>query len=165
MGGLDFFCTTLELPEGELELLEMSMAAMNADPDPEAEDRKGCSGHVGKMIFSASAEQLAIITYVPESSASKVDAKAWMREVLSAVGGQVMMAPPEKAVSPEGGICIVGAIAADPEKGKYAIKDKDTAMAAAFSHLRAKGAFPEDEGDSDDEPCFGDDAFDNIDEL
>ena len=39
------------------------------------------------------------------------------------------------------------------------------AMAAAFSHLRAKGAFPEDEGDSDDEPCFGDDAFDNIDEL
>ena len=53
MGGLDFFCTTMELPEGNIEYLELSMLAMNAEPDPEAEDRKGCSGHIGKMIFSA----------------------------------------------------------------------------------------------------------------
>ena len=41
----------------------------------------------------------------------------------------------------------------------------DAAMAAAFAYLREKGCFPEDDGDDDDEPCFGDDAFDNIDEL
>ena len=58
MGGLDFFCTTMELPEGNLEYLELSMLAMNAEPDPEAEDRKGCSGHIGKMIYSAGVEQL-----------------------------------------------------------------------------------------------------------
>jgi len=39
-------------------------------------------------------------------------------------------------------------------------------MAAAFAFLRSKGAFPEDDGDDDDdECCFGDDAFDNIDDL
>jgi len=46
--------------------------------------------------------------------------------------------------------------------GKFAIKDKDTAMAAAFAFLRAKGAFPEDDGDDDDEPVYGDDAFDEM---
>ena len=43
MGGLNFFCTTMELPEGDVDMLELSMTAMNADPDPEAEDRKGCA--------------------------------------------------------------------------------------------------------------------------
>ena len=38
---------------------QLAMSAMNAEPDPEAEDRKGCSGHVGKMIFSAATQQLA----------------------------------------------------------------------------------------------------------
>ena len=39
-------------------------------------------------------------------------------------------------------------------------------MAAAFSFLREHGAFPEDDGDDDDdEPCFGDDAFDNIEDM
>ena len=57
------------------------------------------------------------------------------------------------------------AVKADPENGKFAIKDKDTAMAAAFAFLRSKGAFPDDDDDDDDEPCFGDDAFDNIDEM
>jgi hypothetical protein len=42
---------------------------------------------------------------------------------------------------------------------------QDTAMAAAFAYLREHGAFPDDDDDDDDEVCFGDDAFDNIDEL
>eukprot|EP00965_Chrysotila_dentata_P192355 6175128-Pleurochrysis_carterae.AAC.1 len=32
---------------------QLAMTSMNADPEEGAEDRKGCSGHVGKMIFSA----------------------------------------------------------------------------------------------------------------
>ena len=60
MGGLDFFCTTMELPDGDTDLLLMSMDAMNADPDPDAEDRKGCSGHVGKMIYSAGVKQVRV---------------------------------------------------------------------------------------------------------
>ena len=42
---------------GDSELLLLSMDSMNSDPDPEAEDRKGCSGHVGKMIYSAGVTQ------------------------------------------------------------------------------------------------------------
>ena len=51
MGGLDFLCTTIESPEGDRSLLLTAMQAMNANPDPLAEERKGCSGFVGKMIF------------------------------------------------------------------------------------------------------------------
>merc|ERR1719393_75822 len=58
MGGLEFFCTTIESPDGDLELLQLAMTSMNAQPEEGAEERKGCSGHVGKMIFSAGVKQL-----------------------------------------------------------------------------------------------------------
>ena len=93
---VDFFCTTIESPDGDIDLLELSMLAMNAEPDPEAEDRKGCSGHIGKMIYSAGVEQLAMVAYVPDDefnkSASKVDVTAWMDDVCSKVGGSVSSA-------------------------------------------------------------------------
>jgi len=144
LGGLDFFCTTIDLPAGDVSLLSMAMIAMNAAAEPGAEDRKGCSGHVGKMIFSAGVEQLALVAYVPAAKADKVDVAEWVQEVLTAVGGMVMMRPPEPADSPNGGLTIEAVIKADPENGRSATKDKDLAMAAAFAFLRAKGAFPED---------------------
>ncbi|KAL1529747.1 hypothetical protein AB1Y20_000683 [Prymnesium parvum] len=165
MGGLDFFCTTIDTPEGDCDLLLVAMDAMNADPDPEAEDRKGCSGHVGKMIFSAGTKQLAIVAYVPDSahnkSAGNVDVQVWTETVCAAVNGKILK-PAADAKSPKGGKVVVAVVASDPDNGKYAIKDKDAAMAAAFNFLREKGAFPEDNGDSDDEPVFGDDAFDDM---
>jgi len=165
MGGLDFFCTTIETPDGDVELLHVAMTAMNAQPDPEAEDRKGCSGHVGKMIFSAGTKQLAIVAYVPEDKAGKVEITEWMEHVAASVAGK-LVGDAAVATSPNGGKVIGATVAADADRGKFPIKDKDTAMAAAFAFLRSKGAFPDDDGDDDDdEVCFGDDAFDNIDEL
>jgi len=139
---------------------------MNAQPNPDDEERKGCSGHVGKMIFSAGTAQLAIVAYVPKpesnKSAEKVDVTAWTDAVCKAVGGEVMT-PKAPADSPaHGGHTVVAVCKSDAEKGKFALKDKDAAMAAAFNFLREKGAFPEDDGDSDDEPVFGDDAFDEM---
>jgi hypothetical protein len=182
MGGLDFFCTTMELPEGDLEMLELSMLAMNAEPDPEGEDRKGCSGHIGKMIYSASTTQLALVAYVPDNefnkSAEKVDVTAWMDHVLGVIGGEVVKpATPTRSKVPnkktgdiltgtEGkttGKVLVAVAVSDPEKGKFALKDKDAAMAAAFAYLRSKGAFPEDNDDDSDEMIFGDD--DNLDDY
>merc|ERR1719409_71675 len=187
LGGLDFFCTTVELPEGNIELLELSMLAMNAEPDPEAEDRKGCSGLVGKMIFSAGVEQLAMVGYVPDpaynKSADKVDVETWMGEVCNAVSGsitkkatKVVSVIPDKRtgaietdgkiVATEGkttGKIVCAVVKSDPEKGKFALKDKDAAMAAAFGFLRSKGAFPEDDGDDSDDMIFGDD--DNLDDY
>jgi hypothetical protein len=58
---------------GDIELLKMAMTAMNAPADPDnSEERKGCSGRVGKMIFSAGVKQLAVVAYVPEATAEKV---------------------------------------------------------------------------------------------
>merc|ERR1711963_585488 len=66
MADLQFFCTSVELPEGDMEMLVASMNAMNEKSDPTEEERKGGSGHIGKMVFSAGAEQLAVVAYVPK---------------------------------------------------------------------------------------------------
>merc|ERR1711861_6310 len=65
MGGLQYFCTSIDEPQGDLEFVEKSMEAMNAKSDPTEEERKGGSGAIGKMIFSAGDDQLAICAYVP----------------------------------------------------------------------------------------------------
>ena len=171
MGGLDFFCTTIESPDGDPSLLLTAMDAMNAQPNPDDEERKGCSGHVGKMIFSAGPKQLAIVAYVPKpeanKSADKIDVTAWIESVCAAVGGKITNPKASANTIPEhGGFVAEAIVLSDPEAGKFALKDKDAAMAAAFAYLREHGAFPEDEGDDDDdEPCFGDDAFDDIDNM
>merc|ERR1712107_326374 len=73
MGGLQFFCTAVDLPEGDLDMLVESMTAMNAKSDPTEEERKGGSGHIGKMIFSCGADQLAIVAYVHEDKRGELD--------------------------------------------------------------------------------------------
>ena len=166
--GLEFFCTTIESPDGDIELLRLAMEAMNAQPKPDDEERKGCSGHVGKMIFSAGAHQLAIVAYVPKpeanKSAAKVDVSAWIKHVAEAVGGKVTNPKSAANTIAEHGGSVAEAVAiSDPEKGKFALKDKDAAMAAAFAFLREKGAFPEDTGDDSDDMIFGDD--DNLDDY
>ena len=50
-------------------LLEHVLAEMNVDIDPTAEETKGGSGHVGKMLLSASDKQLALVAYVPKEKA------------------------------------------------------------------------------------------------
>merc|ERR1719445_2134515 len=52
MGGLQFFCTSVDEPQGSTDLLMESAKAMNAKSDPTEEERKGGSGHIGKMVFS-----------------------------------------------------------------------------------------------------------------
>merc|ERR1712070_1032040 len=83
MGGLQFFCTSVDCPDGDTELLVESMKAMNAKSDPGEEERKGGSGHIGKMIFSAGAEQLAIVAYVPEAKYGELSCQEWLEKALS----------------------------------------------------------------------------------
>merc|ERR1711870_137921 len=52
MGGLQFFCTSVDESQGDLEFLQECVKAMNAKSDPTEEERKGGSGHIGKMVFS-----------------------------------------------------------------------------------------------------------------
>merc|ERR1719282_1671764 len=90
MGGLQFFCTSVDLPEGDLDLLVESMKAMNQKSDPTEEERKGGSGHIGKMIFSAGIERLAIVAYLPDDKKDKINAIEWLETVVNLFQGEVV---------------------------------------------------------------------------
>ena len=72
MGGLEFFCTKVDEPNGDIELLQKSVEAMNAKVDENEEERKGGSGEIGKMIFSSNDNVLAVVAYVPAEKKDKV---------------------------------------------------------------------------------------------
>lgn len=149
MGGLQFFCTQVDEPDGDLELLVESMKAMNAKCDPAEEERKGGSGHIGKMIFSAGVEQLALVAYVPEAKYDQLSCEEWISFVLNTQGGEI--------VGSEKGMCR-GCVKADPERGIFPLKIREKMIIEANNFLRQKGLFPEDDDDSD-EMVFGDDDF------
>merc|ERR1711972_293985 len=150
MGGLQFFCTSVDVPEGDLELLVKSMEAMNAKSDPTEEERKGGSGHIGKVIFSAGAEQLAVVAYVPEDKREELSAEDWLKAVLANFSGEV--------VSTAKDMC-TGTVKTNADKGVFPLKIREPMILEANDFLRKKGLFPEDDGDDDDDYVFGDDDF------
>merc|ERR1712100_969157 len=82
MGGLQFFCCSVDEPEGDAALLLESVQAMNAQPEPGEEERKGCSGHIGKTIFSAGNDKLAVLAYVPEDKQAVLSCEEWLKATL-----------------------------------------------------------------------------------
>merc|ERR1712222_200492 len=89
MGGLQFFCTSVDEPDGDMEFMDECMTAMNAKSDPTEEERKGGSGHIGKMLFSAGADKLAIVAYLPDDKKDKINAVEWLQKVVDLFGGEV----------------------------------------------------------------------------
>lgn len=151
MGGLQFFCTSVEVPEGDVSLLMECTKAMNAKSDPTEEERKGGSGHIGKMVFSAGTEQLAIVAYVPESKQGELSCSEWLQKVVSLHPGGNVVTP--------GSEYSVGVIPANADKGIFPLKIREGLILEANNFLRKKGLFPEDNDDDDDDMVFGDDDF------
>jgi len=149
MGGLQFFSTSVDEPQGDLEFLVESMKAMNNKPIPGDEERKGCSGHIGKMIFSAGTEQLAIVAYVPTEKQGELSCKEWLEAVLANFGGAVADVKDD--------LC-QGYVKADGNNNVFPLKIREPMILEANNFLRKKGLFPEDNSD-DDEMVFGDDDF------
>lgn len=147
MGGLGFFCTGVDEPNGDLEMLKACADAMNAESDPSEEERKGGAGKIGKMIFSAGDDQLAFLAYVPDNRTKDIDCKDWITEVCKQIGGKVVSTG--KNIS-------TGVVPKDMDKGIFPLKKKDEGITSAISYLKQKGHFP-DKDDSDDEYIFGDD--------
>jgi len=150
MGGLQFFCTSVDEPAGDLDLLVKSMEAMNEKSDPTEEERKGGSGHIGKMIFSAGVEGLAVVAYVPKDKQKECSAEDWITKVLSSQGGKVVAKSKELST---------GMVATNADKGVFPLKIREPMILEANNFLRAKGLFPEDKDSDDDDPVFGDDDF------
>lgn len=161
MGGLKFFVTNVETPEGDMGLLGECMKAMNAKVDEGAEERKGGSGHVGKMIFSCDASKLLALAYVPDALAAECSVLDWLNEVLAPYEGKIMAC----STKAEGGYIAKGYVEADQEKGVFPLKIRDQALKAAIQYLISKGLFPDDddEDDESEEEAMGDDFFDTLD--
>merc|ERR1711963_488384 len=147
MGGLQFFCTAVELPNGDLDLLTESMKAIS---DPTEEERKGGSGHIGKMIFSAGTEQLAVVAYVPAEKQEQLSCEEWLEVVLGSQNGEIKSKDKELST---------GIVKTNSDKGVFPLKIREPMILEANNFLRKKGLFPEDNDDSDDEMVFGDDDF------
>jgi len=150
MGGLQFFCSSVTEPDGDTDLLVKSVEAMNEKSDPTEEERKGGSAAIGKMIFSAGTEQLAIVAYVPEAKQAELSCEEWLKQVIS-------IFPGSKMVSSAKDVC-VAIVKADGDAGIFPLKIREPMILEANNFLRKKGLFPEDDGDSD-EMVFGDDDF------
>ena len=57
--------------DGNLELVNIVMDAMNKEVDPNADEKRGGSGMVGKMLLSAGTDQLALVARIPKDKTSK----------------------------------------------------------------------------------------------
>merc|ERR1712098_671638 len=118
--------------------------------DPTEEERKGGSGHVGKMIFSCGDEQLAVVAYVPEEKQSELNCEDWLKAVLALFGGEV------KSVAND--VC-AGIVLKDGDKNVFPLKIREPMILEANNFLRKKGLFPDNDSDDEDEMVFGDDDF------
>jgi len=150
MGGLAFFCTSVDEPDGDLELLEMCMKAMNAKSDPTDEERKGGSGHIGKMLFSAGTDKLAIAAYIPDDKKGEINPSEWLKKVLDLHGGEAAPGASDTYAA--------GFVKADHNKNKFPLKMKEPSITEGITYLKTKGLFPDKDDDSD-EIVFGDDDF------
>eukprot|EP00929_Paragymnodinium_shiwhaense_P060953 TRINITY_DN3042_c0_g2_i2.p1 TRINITY_DN3042_c0_g2~~TRINITY_DN3042_c0_g2_i2.p1 ORF type:complete len:517 (+),score=224.74 TRINITY_DN3042_c0_g2_i2:78-1628(+) len=149
MGGLQFFCTAVEFPDGDVDLLVESMKAMNKVCAPDEEERKGCSGHIGKMIFSAGVDQLAVVAYVPPEKQDALSGKEWLESVLALFGGKVLTDSKEMCT---------GVVMTNNDKGIFPLKIREPMILESNNYLRKKGLFPDNDDDSE-EMVFGDDDF------
>jgi len=150
MGGLQFFCTSVDEVTGDLEMIVESVKAMNNQPIPGDEERKGCSGHIGKMIFSAGTDQLAVAAYVPKEKQGELECDEWLAAVLALFKGEVIIK--DKTLS-------TGRVKTDGNNNIFPLKIREPMLLEANNFLRKRGLFPEDKDSDDDDMVFGDDDF------
>lgn len=160
MGGLQFFCTMIDKPEGDLDLLIEAMKAMNARSDPTEEERKGGAGKIGKMIFSYSEAKWSAVAYVPKDKASICSAKEWLSEVVVMVSNAACVNTIKTFEGIDERSWAAITIEKDGEKNLFPIKMRDPAISNAYTFLKKKDLFPDDDSDDEDEMVFGDDDFD-----
>jgi len=160
MGGMQFFCTQLDEPDGDMDLLEKGFAAMNAEADPTEEERKGGAGGVGKVVFSAGSKALLMICNVPEDKLTDtpnkeegqppmkaVAADKWLKSIL----GKFAKEYPGAQISEGSTSTLASAsLPANEEKRLFPVKLKDDAMSYAYAYLNENNCMPPDD-DSDDD--------------
>ena len=153
--GLTCFCTRMQSSDGNIKLLEAAMEGMNAVPDPEdPEERKGCSGHIAKLIISENEKEgkIAMVAYVPEDMKDKLNAIEWMKAVCETeLGGGVGGAPDDSSTD-----VWATCTAVEDKENFFFLKMKDNTLSAAIAYLREKGLFQDDESDDEGDNAAAD---------
>lgn len=155
MGGLKYFCTKVDEPAGDLDMLVESVKAMNAKSDPTEEERKGGSGKIGKTVWSmAEDNNLCIVSYVPKEEQKSITATEWLEDIKLQVGAsKVDMREDSNPMY------AMMKIENDGEKNIFCLKMRDYVIQHANAFLRKKGLVPDLDDDDEDEMIFGDDDF------
>jgi len=156
MGGLQFFCTTMQEPNGDVDFLYESLKAMNAKSDANEEERKGGSGRVGKMLVSPAQDntKVALVAYCPPAKQGVLKADQWMKDMVGALGGGEILFSDATTAKVE--------IKNDADKGLFVLKLKDSAITESINYLKSKGLFPDSKDDDDSDYVFGDDDFPTV---
>ena len=154
--GLTCFCTRMLQSQGNIALLQASMEGMNSVPDPDdPEERKGCSGHIAKLIISENEQEkkIAMVAYVPEAMKDTINAIEWMKSVCDTeLGGGVGGAPDDDSTDTWATCTAVE----DTDKGFFFLKMKDNTLGAAIAFLREKGLFQDDESEDEGDNAAAD---------
>merc|ERR1719188_1488419 len=153
MGGLQFFCTAVDEPNGDSDMLYETLKGMNEKSDPAEEERKGGSGRIGKMIISKNQEdtKLAMVAYCPPAKQGVLTADSWMKDMLAELGGGELLFGDSTTAK--------ALVVNDPDKNLFVLKLKDSAITLSINYLKKKGLFPDSNDDDDDDYVFGDDDF------
>lgn len=159
MGGLKYFCTKVDEPAGDLDMLVESVKAMNAKCDPSEEERKGGSGAVGKVVMShnkvdggsSEKNKLCVCAYVPGKESCS--AKDWLQGVLSLLG--IKLEVREDSNQQYAQILIED----DAEKNIFVLKHRDYVIQHSNGWLRSKGLVPDLDDEDEDDMVFGDEDF------
>jgi hypothetical protein len=162
MGGLAFFCTYLMESDGDMELSKMAFDAMNAEPDPTEEERRGGAGHVGKVVFAAGQRNLSILSNVPEDKHTDtpdkndpekppmlaMHADKWVQTIVDEFKGDIKGEVTFGADNSSGyATCYILLNDEDIAAGTATIRLKDDMMKSAYKVLNEKNCFEEDDND------------------
>jgi hypothetical protein len=140
LGGTEFFVTTCQGAEGNMDALLKAKDALIEE----------CT-IVGVLLLSAG-KDLACCCMVPADKADQISADFWLSTAIKSI---------PNATIAEGATSTYAQALITPPEGQFAIKLKDTVLAAGVQLLREKGKIPDDSDDDDDGPCFGDDDLGN----
>lgn len=158
MGGLKYFCTKCEEAGGDLDMLVETMKAMNAKSDPAEEERKGGSGHIGKLIMSmAEDNNLCVCAYVPGSEHNLLSAKDWLHSTMELCGLPKDLNTPREDSN---ALYAQMQIQNNSDKNVFCLKLRDYVIQHANGVLRTKGLIPDLDDDDDEDVVYGDDDFD-----
>lgn len=147
LGGVKFFCLAVESALGQWELMDAILEGMNKEVDPNADDRKGGAGHIGKGLLFADEKVLLILCHMPKQLSETLVQADWFSAIIDSVGAKPVGDPVQ--LPNDGGTIMKAQLEADVDSERFPLKDRDVAISRSFEFLVDKGLVRPEESDDD----------------